>query len=150
MATIIALSTIGSIIGLALAKRLTYKTFDRIKYKIQKKKVYKNLKKYEKMCDHGKYITQIDKLKSFDAHYNKNKYNKYKRKRNLNDTVIQDPELYRMFFNADYLLEVNQSRMNSSHSGDSDLEERMARVEESLRLTDNEDRLNFYPLKEAE
>ena len=144
---IIAVSTIGSVIGLAIAKHITYKTLDKLKYKYQKKMIYKDLKKAERLCNHIDYITQIDKLKSFDAHYNKNKYNKYKRKRNLNDTVIQDPILFKMSFNADYLLEINRSKINSTVNSETskDMEERMRRVEESLRYNEDEERLNFYP-----
>ena len=141
-------SSVGAAVGFFVLKIIVKKSWDEVKYKIDKYKIYKSLKKDIKQMNYTKFIEDIDKLKSFSAHYNKNKYYSFKKRERINDTIIQDPILFRMKYDPEYLVEINRSKANSINGCSDSSSDQIKlyineRIEETIKLANEENRLDL-------
>lgn len=141
-------SSAGALVGFYFLKLALKKAWEEIRYKIEKHKIYKSLETDIKIMNYKKYIEDIDKLKSFSAHYNKNKYYSFKKRHRINDTIIQDPILFRMKYDPEYLVEINKSKMNSFNGSNASSNDEIKcyikeKIEETIRLANDENRLDL-------
>jgi hypothetical protein len=128
--------SIAGVAGLYIMKIGLKKGWDYSQYKILKHKIYHKLQTNIDNLNHSGFLENIDKLKAFSAHYNKNKYYSFKKKEKINDAIIQDPILFKMKYDPNYLILFN-------NKSETDLEDRMKKVEESLMLKESENRLDL-------
>ena len=140
--------SVATVVGLYIIKIGLKKVWNLTQYKIGKHKIYYQLQKNISNLNHEKFLENIDKLKAYSAHHNKNKYYSFKKKEKINDTIIQDPILFRMKYDPNYLVEINRSKMNSSNNSENSSNQDIKiwvqeKIEETIRLKEQENRLDL-------
>ena len=141
MEVVLVGSTAASVVGIYMLKVAGQKAFEKGMYKAEKWKILKGLQKSIDNLEYKKFIEYVDKLKAFSAHHNRNKFHSFKKREKINDTIINNPHLWRLKYDPDYMVQELQ-RTNSSSVND-----RLEKIEDfithSVMLKPNQSRLDL-------
>ena len=85
-----------------------------IKYKYNKKKIKKQLRKAIEELDYDNFADAFDKIKNFDSHHGSQKYSKFKNDWCQNNEIIQSRKLFKIRFSPAYLAEQCSNLTTSS------------------------------------
>ena len=145
MASVLIGSSVGAVAGFYLMKLTMMKAWEEGRYKIEKHKLYRELKTDIDNIDYKSFVENIEKLKVFSNHHNRNKYHSFLKKEKINEIIIKDSFLFRLKYDPEFLIiEINKYKCNNKNESEHEIKKYIVEtIELTIKMKDDENRLDL-------
>ncbi len=141
----IAGTAVGSIILIKGTPIVIKFVFNKLKYKFDKHKMYKKIKKNIDELDYENFKENMEILKIvIDNKYNKTKYISLMKRLKINEDIINNEDLFRLKFNPSELVQFHSNSNSSNSSTTEEINQYInERIEQTIKLKEEESRLDL-------